>query len=74
MTPEAAARTELSAAMISQVLAKGGVPEIIIGAKAGDGELYALDYFIVSPLKREQIIYVLSRVAGLLDGSIQSNN
>ena len=56
-------------AMLADVISKGGLPELIIAAKAGPAPGY-VDYYIVTPLDKEKILYVLRRVAGLVDGSI----
>jgi len=74
LTPDAQRRLDLGSQMMSKVLEQGGVPEIVIGARVTNKEMHALDYFIVSPLERDKILYVLSRVVGLLDGSIRKGN
>ena len=65
---------ELGGEMMANALQGGGVPEIVIAAKAGSAELSQVDYYIVSRLEGEKIRYILSRVLGLLDGSIGRNN
>lgn len=61
--------------MMAKVLEQGAIPEIIIAAKSlpDQGE-YALNYFIVSELPREKVLYIISRIKGLLDGSIKRDN
>ena len=74
LSKEAQARVNLASQLTSEVLQKGGIPEIVIAAKPGSRELSEVTYMIASPLEEEQIRYVLSRVLGLMDGRIQENN
>ncbi len=73
LSDDANARIDLATQMTAEVLKRGGIPSIVIGSKPGAGK-YAVDYFIVSPLPKGKIRYVLSRLAGLMDGSINESN
>ena len=74
LSDEAEARIKLGSDMMAEVLQYGGIPEIVIAAKVTNRETSALDYFVCSPLERDKIYYVLTRVVGLMDGSIKRNN
>ena len=69
LSKEAQIRLDLAGSMMAEVLQQGGLPEIVIAAKPIHSAGY-LDYFIASPLKKEEILHVLRRVTGLLDGTL----
>jgi len=74
LSQEAQSRIDLAGQMMSTVLESGGIPEIVIAAKTINTATHELKYYVVSPLEQDQIRYVLTRVLGLMDGSIQENN
>lgn len=69
MSPHAKATISLGTDLLTQILGTGSVPTVVIGSKAL-GVSGALDYTVASPLKKDEIIYVLKRVTGLLEGTI----
>jgi hypothetical protein len=60
--------------LLAEVLRTGGFPLIIIASEVVNPELYELKYSVAAKLPPEKIHYILTRVAGLIDGSIQGNN
>ena len=63
----------LGESLMDSVLSQGGTPQIVIAAKTiGTGHM--LDYFVASPLAKDKIMYVISRVNALLNGSIAGGN
>jgi hypothetical protein len=58
--------------MLSQLLGWGGMPMLVIASKRiGDHKTPFVDYAVASELKQEDVLYVLRRVTGLMDGTIK---
>ena len=70
------AKLDCSIEMVTELLHTGAIPEVFIGAIPKDESIGELDYIVaLAPnLDRKKAHYILTRVAGLLDGSIARNN
>jgi hypothetical protein len=77
LSGEAQARVDMAGRMIAEVLKRGCIPEIIIGAKqVGPRDQSYLEYSVAGApgMTRQQIEYVLRRTLGLVDGSIKQRS
>ena len=74
LSKEAQRRVDIGTDMLATVLKQGAVPEIMIAARIVNRDTHQLDYIIASPLDRKQVVYILSRMLKLLDGSIAESN
>jgi len=59
---------------MAKALELGGTPAIVISSRPVNRETGELEYSVASTLTRKEILYILTRVAGLMDGSIVTNN
>lgn len=60
--------------LMAETLRSGSTPMIVIGSKEIDRKTSHLEYSIATKLNKTELLYILSRVKGLIDGSIARNN